>query len=113
MQKLYDILRHITDKGIIGIDMLQYSKKNSIPLLDALGNRMRRTYTKGLPGSNIRKALAYCLNRWDKLSLYETTATIVIDNNPVENSIRPIAIGRKKLSLCRQPCSSTVRSYVL
>ena len=95
MQKLYDIERHITDKVIIGIDKLEYRKENAVPLLEALGNWMRLTYTKVLPGSNIGKALAYCLNRWDKLSLYATTATIAIDNNPVENSIRPIAVGRR------------------
>ena len=48
-----------------------------------------------LPGSNIGKALAYCLNRWNKLSLYACKASFAIDNNPVENSLRPIAVGRR------------------
>lgn len=95
MQKLYDIERHITDKEIMGMDKLQYRKENAVPILEAMGNWLRITYTKVLPGSNIGKDLAYCLNRWDKLSLYATTAIVAIDNNPEENSIRPIAIGRK------------------
>ena len=47
------------------------------------------------PGSAFGKALFYSLQRWDKLSLYATTSLLNIDNNPVENSIRPVAVGRK------------------
>ena len=35
------------------------------------------------------------MKRWDKLSLYTTDARLQIDNNLVENAIRPVAIGRK------------------
>jgi transposase len=45
--------------------------------------------------SAIGKALFYSLSRWEKLSLYATTSILNIDNNPVENSIRRVAIGRK------------------
>jgi len=113
MQKLYDIERHITDKAIIGIDKLQYRKENAIPILKALGNWITLAYAKVLPSSNIGKALAYCLNRWDKLSLYATTATIAIDNNTVENSIRPIAIGRRNYLFCRLSRSCTACRNVL
>ena len=50
---------------------------------------------KVLPKSPIGQAIAYSLQRWDKLSLYTTDARLQIDNNPVERAIRPIAIGRK------------------
>ncbi|HVU97062.1 MAG TPA: transposase [Puia sp.] len=39
--------------------------------------------------------LAYSIERWNKLSLYITDGGLNIDNNPVENSIRPVALGRK------------------
>ncbi|MFK4754886.1 IS66 family transposase, partial [Oceanobacter antarcticus] len=32
---------------------------------------------------------------WDKLTVYLTDGRLHIDNNPVENAIRPFAIGRK------------------
>ncbi|MBK8413796.1 MAG: transposase, partial [Bacteroidetes bacterium] len=41
------------------------------------------------------KALAYSLSRWEKLMLYCTDGRLEIDNNLVENAIRPVAIGRK------------------
>jgi hypothetical protein len=56
---------------------------------------MQKTYPQVLPSTAIGKAIAYSLSRWDKLSLYATTDILGIDNNPVENSIRPVTVGRK------------------
>jgi transposase len=95
IQKLYAIERYLTDNAITGADKLEYRKENSIPLLRQLGIWMQQTYTQVLPGSAIGKAIYYSLNRWDKLSLYATTSILGIDNNAVENSIRPVAVGRK------------------
>jgi len=39
--------------------------------------------------------LDYTLKRWPGLVRYAHTGHLPIDNNPVENSIRPIAIGKK------------------
>ena len=47
------------------------------------------------PKSPIGKALAYSIERWNKLSLYTKDGRLSIDNNLVENSIRPVAVGRK------------------
>jgi hypothetical protein len=41
------------------------------------------------------KAIEYNLKRWDKHCLYAQTDILEPDNNKVENSIRPLAIGRK------------------
>ncbi|MBK7969789.1 MAG: transposase [Bacteroidetes bacterium] len=49
--------------------------------------------------SLIGKALAYSLSRWEKLMLYCTDGRLEIDNNLVENAIRPVAIGRKNYLL--------------
>lgn len=95
MQKLYAIERHLSDNGIVGHEKLLYRKENAIPLLKELGLWMQQAYTKVLPQSAIGKALFYCLNRWEKLSLYATTSILNIDNNSVENSLRGVAIGRK------------------
>ena len=39
--------------------------------------------------------MAYTLNRWDKLTRYIDDGTLEIDNNRIENAIRPLALGRK------------------
>ena len=56
---------------------------------------MRDQYIEVTPNSAIGKALAYSLERWGKLSFYTENGMLNIDNNPVENNIRPVALGRK------------------
>ncbi|MBK1442824.1 transposase, partial [Parapedobacter sp. ISTM3] len=40
-------------------------------------------------------AMAYAYARWDGLSAYLYDGNLQIDNNLVENAIRPLALGRK------------------
>ena len=56
---------------------------------------MQQTYLEVLPESAIGKALAYSIERWKHLMIYTTDGKLNIDNNPVENAIRPVAVGRK------------------
>jgi transposase len=95
MQKLYAIERHLVDNEITAKDKIEYRRQYAIPILKELGLWMQKVYPEVLPGSAIGKAIFYSLSRWEKLSLYATTDLLAIDNNPVENSIRPVTIGRK------------------
>ena len=95
IQKLYAIERTLTDNDITSNEKLQYRKEQALPILKELGLWMQKAYPEVLPSSVIGKAIFYTLSRWDKLSLYATTDFLNIDNNPVENSIRPRAVGRK------------------
>jgi hypothetical protein len=45
-------------------------------------------------GSAMAKALDYSLKRWVALTRYLEDGAVPIDNNPVENQIRPWALGR-------------------
>ncbi|HEY1199418.1 MAG TPA: transposase [Niastella sp.] len=56
---------------------------------------MQQHYVQVLPKSAIGKALAYSPERWDKLFTYVTDGRLNIDNNPVGDIIRPVALGRK------------------
>lgn len=47
------------------------------------------------PKSLTGKAIKYTLNMWEKLNVYTTDGRLSIDNNCVENSVRPFAVGRK------------------
>lgn len=48
-----------------------------------------------LPQSGLGKAVGYALKRWPQLEMYRDDGRIEIDNNGVENAIRPTAIGKK------------------
>ena len=47
------------------------------------------------PQSLLGKAINYALNQWHRLVVYLKTPYVTLDNNLVENAIRPFAIGRK------------------
>jgi hypothetical protein len=56
---------------------------------------LQENYTQVLPKSPIAKAIAYSLPKWDRLSLYTIDGRLQLDNNTIENAMRPVALGRK------------------
>ena len=95
IQKLYDIERRAKDQQLSVDEKLQLRITESVPILSLLGEWMKQQYLQTLPKSAIGKALGYSIERWNELMAYTTDGKLNIDNNPVENSIRPVAIGRK------------------
>jgi hypothetical protein len=47
------------------------------------------------PSSGAAKAVQYMLKRWSAFERYAHTGHLPIDNNTCENTIRPIALGKK------------------
>ena len=95
MQKLYAVEQMGRDKSLSMEELHTLRQEQAIPILENIKVWMMNTYPEVLPESTIGKAIGYSLKRWDKLSLYTTDARLEIDNNLVENAIRPVAIGRK------------------
>ena len=93
--KLYTIERSCKEQNLSFEEIKTVRQEKSVPLLDSLGEWMKQQYVQTIPKSTIGKALAYSIERWEKLSLYTKEGMLSIDNNPVENSIRPVAVGRK------------------
>ena len=73
----------------------QYRKTKSLPVLTELQQWLISTRAKTANGSTSAKAIDYTLRRWASLIRYAETGHLPIDNNPVENVIRPIALGKK------------------
>lgn len=65
------------------------------PKLDALQTWLLDLRPKVLGASGMLAAIDYTLRRWAALTRYLDDGRYPIDNNPIENAIRPIAIGRK------------------
>ncbi len=95
IQKLYAIERVCKEEGLSHDEIKTRRQEKSLPILESLGRWMKEQYIHALPKSNIGEALAYSIKRWDTLSRYTENGMLNIDNNPVENSIRPVALGRK------------------
>lgn len=56
--------------------------------------RLKQSH-RHLPQSPLGKALSYLLNQWEGLQIFLGEGRVEIDNNGVENAIRPTAIGKK------------------
>lgn len=95
MQKLYALERQTRENELSHDDLYQLRQQQALPVLVDLKTWMLENYKAVLPQSAIGQALHYSLQRWDKLCLYTTDGRLQIDNNLVENVIRPVAIGRK------------------
>ena len=70
-------------------------QKKSLPILNDIKNWLNENQLLVTPKSPVGKAIAYMQIRWAKLTLFATDGLLEIDNNLVENVIRPIALGRK------------------
>jgi transposase len=95
MGKLYAIERRCKEQQLNCEQIKEVRQQQSGSILQDLGKWMNEQYVEVAPKSSIGKALAYSIERWERLSIYLQDGMLNIDNNPVENSIRPVAVGRK------------------
>jgi transposase len=92
---LYNIERKAKSQSLNVDQRMQLRQTEALPVLNTFGHWMKQEYVKVPPKSAIAKAFGYSIGRWEELKIYTTDGKLNIDNNPVENSIRPVAIGRK------------------
>ena len=65
------------------------------PLLAQIKAQLEQTKAKALPKSSLGKACRYTLKLWDKLTRFLDHPVLELSNNLAENSMRPVALGRK------------------
>lgn len=95
IQKLYAVERKAKEQNLAPEQIKELRLKESLPIINELGKYMFAQMKLTLPKSQIGKAFAYSQTRWDNLSAYLYDGNLQIDNNLVENAIRPVALGRK------------------
>jgi len=70
-------------------------QEQALPILDAFKKWLDSYHGKVPPKSLLGKAITYTLNLWPRLVRYTEQGFLHIDNNHVENSIRPFVVGRR------------------
>ena len=76
-------------------DRYQARLEHAKPIIDKLKRWLDETRPKVPPKTTLGKALHYLDHQWPRFTAYLEDGGYPIDNNPVENAIRPFAIGRK------------------
>lgn len=95
IHSLYAIEQKARDNELNYQQIKELRQTEAVPVLQDIEIWLKEEIYNVLPQSAIGKAFAYTLNLWDRLKRYTKDGRFQIDNNLIENSIRPIALGRK------------------
>ena len=97
IQHLYQIEAHLRQQQAGPKLRLAVRAHQSCPLVARLKKALLRLKASGrhLPQNLLGQAIDYTLNQWPTLELFLNDGRVEIDNNLVENAIRPTALGKK------------------
>lgn len=93
IKKLYQVESECEEKT--ATERYGLRLENSNPILDEIRSFLNENKGRVPPQSKLGEAYVYLDNEWPNLIRYLEDGRIQIDNNTVENAIRPFAIGRK------------------
>jgi hypothetical protein len=79
---------------VVGSLKKKLRQQRSKPIAETLRQWLNRQRTQVPDGCATAKAIEYSLGRWGALIRYLEDGDLPIDNNHLENRIRPVALGR-------------------
>lgn len=97
---LYDVERRADEQHLSFEERAELRTRLSYPLMVAFEKWMVNEYPKVLPKGRIGRAIKYTYEIYHRLTRYHLDGRYKIDNNLAENSIRPLALGRKNYLFC-------------
>jgi transposase len=92
---LYAVEKEVHEKKLSPDQTSEIRQEESKPVIERIKSMLEKRASNIAPKSPTGKAIRYALERWDTLCVYLSDGRIPIDNNHVENAIRPFVIGRK------------------
>jgi transposase len=95
VRELYAIERTAREGGMDAAARLKLRTAKAAPIMREAKEWLLANYAAFLPKSPMREACAYFMGRLKYMERYLTDGELEIDNNPIENLIRPVALGRK------------------
>lgn len=98
--KLYGIEKEMQEAGLDPESIRKRRQEESYKIIQEFENWMNSVSGRFAPKSRMGKALVYTYTLLPRLSRYVLDGRYSIDNNGVENAIRPLAIGRKNYLFC-------------
>lgn len=101
--KLYQIEAKARDDNLSPEARHDLRLAQSQPILEKIKAWLDKSTHTCAPASTLGKAVSYMLDRWDELTNYLKDGRLEIDNNWIENNIRPFAIGKKNWLFAASP----------
>ena len=106
IRRLYKVESDADEASLTPEERKDLRLKESYPAIRAFEEWMKATYPTVLPKSRLGKAIAYTYALLPRLSRYVNDGRVMIDNNLIENAIRPLALGRKNYLFCGNNASA-------
>ncbi len=95
IKKLYAIERKAKAQSLSPEDRLLLRQKESKPVVIEIKELLDEIYPHVAPKSYLGKAVGYMQNQWHRLIVFLDNGLINLDNNRIENDLRPFCVGRK------------------
>lgn len=105
-----DARREIKDLTPEKLKVIRQEK--SVPVLKEFKAWLEQKSVQVPPTCDLGEAISYCLGQWKKLELFVNDGNIPLDNNPVENAIRPFVVGRKNWRLAGSPTGAEASAFM-
>ena len=106
ISQLYAVESKADDEKLKPEQRMALRKEKSYPVILAFEKWMQVSYPKVSVQSRMGRAIAYTYALLPRLSRYVNDGRINIDNNLIENAIRPLALGRKNYLFCGNDASA-------
>jgi transposase len=95
IQALYQIEENLRQREAPPDARKRERQEKSSPIVDEIKKQIDEEKSKHLPKSKLGEAISYTLNQWSQFEEYLEDGRLEIDNNLVENAIRPTKLGAK------------------
>jgi transposase len=95
IDELFAIDAQASQQKYTHLDRNTLRQQKAKPLLAEIKNAIEVARSAALPQSALAKACKYTLTLWSRLSRFLQYPQLELSNNLAENSMRPVALGRK------------------
>lgn len=105
-------LENSLNKTLFGEDKLNARRKKLVPQVEKIKAYLDQLNGIYLGDGLMHKAIYYALNNWPKFTAFLDHPELPIDNNPMEQAIRPFTLGRKNFLFSGGPQGAHASAFI-
>ena len=95
MDALFAVDREAAEARLTPASRLELRQEKSAAIVEEIHQKMLAVKASALPKSKLGEAVGYALGQWPGLTVFLRHGEMELSNNLAENSMRPIALGRR------------------